>query len=600
MKLDALQGWKRTHHNEELNAANEGQECLLMGWVHSRRDHGGVIFVDLRDHNGLTQVVFAAQHGDEAFGKADSLRNEWVIAIKGKVALRDKATINKKMVTGEIEVHVSELKVLNSCDVLPFQINDEHIEVGEKHRLKYRYLDLRRPYLQNIFKLRSKAAYIVRDYFHDQEFFEVETPVLTKSTPEGARDYLVPSRMNEGQFYALPQSPQLFKQLLMVSGYDKYFQIVKCFRDEDLRGNRQPEFTQIDLEMSFVDQEDVISITEGMLARVLSETLGHDIPLPIPRMEFDEAVSRFGSDAPDLRFGLELIDLTPVAKDCGFKVFNDAVKHGGIVKAIRVPGGASFSRKDLDAFTEFVKIYKAKGMAWIKVNEDGWQSPITKFFTDEEIAQIKETTEVEVGDLLLFGADSKKVVHDSLGALRKEIATKKGLIDENEFNFVWVTDFPLFEMDEDEKSYSPSHHPFTLPNIDDLEKYGAENPGKIKSHAYDIVCNGVEIGGGSIRIHTKEIQEKIFELLKIGPEEAQEKFGFLLEALQFGAPPHGGLALGFDRLIMMLAKVDSIRDVIAFPKTQNAGCLLTDAPSPVSKEQLRELRIALRKPAGTE
>ena len=496
------------------------------------------------------------------------------------------------MKTGGIEIHVEELRILNSCQVLPFQMDDE--EISEKNRLRHRHLDLRRPYMQNIMMLRSKAAQSARSFLSGEGFFEIETPVLTKSTPEGARDYLVPSRTSEGHFFALPQSPQLFKQLLMVSGYDRYFQIVKCFRDEDLRGNRQPEFTQVDLEMSFVDQDDVMTITEGMIAKIFKDTLGVDVATPIPHMKYDEAMARYGSDAPDLRFGLELVDLSDIVEQSDFKVFADTVKRGGIVNAIRVPGGATFSRKDLDDLTEFVKIYKAKGMAWVKINEDGWQSPIAKFFTADQILEMTEKMGGQIGDLLLFGGDKKKIVHDSLGNLRREVAKRLNLIDDSIYNFVWVTDFPMFEMDEDEKEFSPSHHPFTMPQIADLEKYGKEQPGKIKSIAYDIVCNGVELGGGSIRIHRQDVQKQIFELLEIGDEEAQEKFGFLLEALEYGAPPHGGLAIGFDRLIMFLAQTLSIRDVIAFPKTQQATCLLTEAPSVVSKEQLRDLHIALR------
>ncbi|MDT8445540.1 MAG: aspartate--tRNA ligase [bacterium] len=594
-QLDTLGDWKRSHFLTHLSKAEIGQEVTLMGWVHNRRDHGGVIFVDLRDYTGISQVVFGPQHQPTAFEQAQGLRSEFVIAVKGVVSARSDETVNPKMVTGEIEIFVKELRLLNTSVPLPFQINDDSASITEKNRLKHRTLDLRRPQMQRSLMLRSKAAQVIRNFLYEENFFEVETPVLTKSTPEGARDYLVPSRVNPGKFYALPQSPQLFKQLLMVSGYDRYFQIVKCFRDEDLRGNRQPEFTQIDLEMSFVDQEQIIEVVSRLVAKIFKETLQVEVAQPVRRMTYQEAMERFGSDAPDLRFGLELKDLTELAKGVEFKVFNDAANApNGMVKAICVPGGATFSRKELDDLTEFVKIYRAKGMAWVKLNPDGWQSPIAKFFTDEEKAQILAATGAQTGDLLLFGADSKWVVNDSLGNLRKEIAKKKGLIDEKEFNFCWITDFPLFESEED-GSYHACHHPFTHPVLTDLEQYESSEPTKIRSIAYDLVLNGVELGGGSIRIHRGDIQERIFKLLKLTEEEARTKFGFLLDGLEFGAPPHGGLALGFDRLMMFLVGTDSIRDVIAFPKTQQAACLLTDAPSEVEVEQLRELNLALRK-----
>lgn len=594
-QLDALGDWKRTHLLNHLGKDHIGQEVTLMGWVHNRRDHGGVIFIDLRDYTGLTQVVFGPQHEPKSLERAHGLRSEFVIAVKGVVGARSDESINPKMTTGEIEVYVKELKLLNTSAPLPFQISDEGNTITEKNRLKHRTLDLRRPPMQEALMLRSKAAQVTRNFLYEEGFFEVETPVLTKSTPEGARDYLVPSRVNPGKFYALPQSPQLFKQLLMVSGYDRYFQIVKCFRDEDLRGNRQPEFTQIDLELSFCDQDQIIEVVSRLVSRIFKETLGVEVAQPIARMPYNEAMERFGSDAPDLRFGLELVDLTDLAKQVEFKVFNAAANApNGRVKAICVPGGSSFSRKELDDLTEFVKIYRAKGMAWVKLNPDGWQSPIAKFFTDEEKQAIVEATGAKEGDLLLFGADSKWVVNDSLGNLRKEIAKKKGLIDEKEFNFVWVTDFPMFEEEED-GSYHACHHPFTMPVIEDLENFGASEPTKMRSIAYDLVLNGVELGGGSIRIHRKDIQDQIFKLLHLTEEEARVKFGFLLDGLEYGAPPHGGLALGFDRLMMFLVGTDSIRDVIAFPKTQQASCLLTEAPSEVEKEQLRELNLALRK-----
>ena len=590
--LDTLGDWKRTHLMTQLSAQEIGKTVTLMGWVHSRRDHGGVIFIDLRDYSGLAQIVLGPQHQPVAFERASVLRSEFVVAIQGVVGARSAETVNPKLQTGALEVYVKELKILNTCSPLPFQIEDE--EITEKNRLKYRTLDLRRPSMQKTLMLRSKAAQIVRTFLSKEHFFEVETPVLTKSTPEGARDYLVPSRVNPGKFYALPQSPQLFKQMLMVSGYDRYFQIVKCFRDEDLRGNRQPEFTQIDLEMSFVGQEDVIEVTSRMIRELFGETVGVKVPFPIPRITFKEALERFGSDAPDMRFGLELKDLTELAKNCGFKVFQEAANQPrGLVKAINVPGGASFSRKELDELTDFVKIYKAKGMAWVKLTPEGWQSPITKFFTAEEIAEINRITEAKEGDLLLFGADVKNIVNDALGNLRKEIAKRKGLVKEGDFHFVWVTDFPLFERNDD-GSFSSTHHPFTMPVLTDLEAHEQGDLSLIRSVAYDLVLNGVELGGGSIRIHRADVQERVFRLLKLTEEQARVKFGFLLDSLEFGAPPHGGLAFGFDRIMMFLVGTDSIRDVIAFPKTQTASCLLTDAPSEVDPAQLKELSLAVR------
>ncbi|MBU2644263.1 aspartate--tRNA ligase [bacterium] len=595
MKLDQLENWQRTKKCEEVNIDDVGTEQIVMGWVNTRRDHGGVIFCDLRDYTGIVQIVFGQQHDETAFKKADSVRSEYVLAVRGIVAKRDPETINPKMKTGEIEIHVSELKLLNTCSLLPFQIADEYQETNEKTRLKFRILDLRRSAMQKNLMLRSRAAQVVRDFFYRNQFFEIETPVLTKSTPEGARDFLVPSRVNTGKFFALPQSPQLFKQMLMVSGYDRYFQIVKCFRDEDLRGNRQPEFTQIDIELSFTNQDQILSLIEQMMANLFRDTIHYEIPLPIPRMTYQEAMNDYGSDAPDLRFGLKLIDMNPIVANCSFKVFGDAIKKGGVVKAILVPGGADFSRKELDDLTEFVRIYRAKGMAYVKIREEGWQSPIAKFFTEEEIRKINETTGATVGDLILFGADTEKIVNDSMGNLRKEIAQKTGLTKDSEFNFVWITDFPLFEFDEESKRFTSSHHPFTMPNETDLDQWENEDPGQIKSVAFDLVLNGVELGGGSIRIHRKDLQERIFKLLSIKDDEAQAKFGFFMEALEQGAPPHGGLALGFDRIMMFLSNTKSIRDVIAFPKTQQASCLLTEAPSEIEKAQLQELGLALRK-----
>lgn len=595
MNLDQLGNWQRTHKCGEINIKDISKEHILMGWVNTRRDHGGVIFCDLRDATGISQIVFGPQHNRESFEKAEPVRSEYVLAVRGIIAKRDQDTINPKMVTGEVELHVSELKILNTCKPLPFQVSDSQPDLNEKTRLRFRTLDLRRTAMQRVLLLRSRASQVIRNFFFANKFHEIETPILTKSTPEGARDFLVPSRVNTGSFYALPQSPQLFKQILMVSGYDRYFQIVKCFRDEDLRGNRQPEFTQIDIELSFTNQDEILNLVEQMIAKLFKETIGYDVSLPISRMTFDEAMDKYGSDAPDTRFGLTLVNLSSIVANCSFKVFADAIATKGEVKAIVVPGGAEFSRKELDDLTEFVKIYRAKGMAYVKIRQEGWQSPIAKFFTEKQIRQINEKTRAKIGDLILFGADSVKIVNDTLGNLRKEIARRKGLINDKEFRFVWVTDFPLFDFDEEEKCYTSYHHPFTMPVESDFNKWESEDPSRIKSMAYDLVLNGVELGGGSIRIHRKDLQKKVFKILGMGEEESQLKFGFFLEALELGAPPHGGLALGFDRIMMLLAGVTSIRDVIAFPKTQQATCVLTDAPAPVSKEQLDELNIALRK-----
>ena len=589
---DALGNWKRTHYCGDISSADIGNEVCLMGWVQRRRDHGGLIFIDLRDREGIAQLALDPDRDPEAHEKADKVRNEFVVAVKGKVSPRPEGTVNPKMKTGEVEVEVSELRILNVSKTPPFML-DDYVDVAENIRLKHRYLDLRRPALQKNMILRHKVTRTVRSYLDEQGFLEIETPVLTKSTPEGARDYLVPSRVNSGQFFALPQSPQLFKQLLMVSGYDRYCQIVKCFRDEDLRADRQPEFTQIDCEMSFVDTDDVMTIMENMIARVFKEALGVEVATPMARMTYAEAMDRFGVDNPDLRFDLELTELSSIVDGCGFKVFADAVKNGGMVKAINAKGCATFSRKDLDDLTDFVKIYGAKGLAWVKMTEDGWQSPIAKFFTPEELEKINQALDAQVGDLLMFVADTASITNEALGRLRGHLGQKLGLAGKEDYKFAWITDFPLLEWDGEAKRHVAVHHPFTAPRDEDFALLDSD-PGKACAKAYDLVLNGSEIGGGSIRIHDQAIQSKMFELLGIGEEEAQEKFGFLLDALEYGAPPHGGLAFGLDRLVMILTGSDSIRDVIAFPKTQKATCLLSGAPGEVDDKQLQELSIRLR------
>ena len=585
--------WKRTNYCGDLRIEDVDSEVVLMGWCQTRRDHGGVIFVDLRDYTGVTQVVFKMEISEAAHVLADTIRGEFVLAVRGKVAHRIEGNVNPKLPTGEIEILVETLEILNQSLTPPYVL-DNRDNVDEKLRLTYRFLDLRDSTLQNNLMLRSQAMQIVRSYYTSRRFFEIETPILTKSTPEGARDYLVPSRVNPGLFYALPQSPQLFKQLLMISGYDRYMQLARCFRDEDLRGNRQPEFTQIDLELSFTQPEEIFELTEGLMVKLFEETIGVKVETPFPHMTYQQAMDNYGSDAPDTRFDLKLKDISDIASECELRVFKQVVDKGGIVKAICVPGGAEFSRKELDDLTEFAQIYGAKGMAWIKLNNDGWQSPIGKFFTAEQKEALEERVGLKVGDLVLFCADNTKIVHDALGNLRKEIARRRGLINDSEYRFVWVTDFPLFEYSETEKSYTSSHHPFTMPDLDDLDKFGESSPEKIHSRAYDVVLNGVEIGGGSIRIHREEIQNKVFRLLKLTEEEIESKFGFLMKALSYGAPPHGGIALGFDRMMMFLLKTNSIRDVIAFPKTQKAGCLMTDAPSAVDTEQLDELHVRVK------
>ncbi|GAW31315.1 aspartate--tRNA ligase [Carboxydocella sp. JDF658] len=589
--MEALQGWKRTMMCGSLRAADAGKEVILMGWVQRRRDHGGLIFVDLRDREGITQVVFSPEVDQEAFAKAEAIRNEYVIAVKGEVRLRPEGTVNPNLATGEVEVYAREVKVLNGAKTPPFYIQD-NIDVDENLRLRYRYLDLRRPDMQRALGLRHRLVKTIRDYLDARGFWEIETPMLTKSTPEGARDYLVPSRVNPGKFFALPQSPQIFKQILMVAGMDKYFQIVRCFRDEDLRSDRQPEFTQLDLEMSFVEREEVLTLMEEMIAEVVRTTLGREVPTPFPRLTYAEAMARYGSDKPDTRFGMELVDLTDIAAGCEFKVFRAAADNGGVVKAINAKGCAHFSRKELDELTQYVAIYGAKGLAYIQMTPEGPKSPIAKFFKEEELQAILERLGAETGDLLLFGADTPRIVADSLGHLRVHLAEKLGLIDPEAMNFLWVVDFPLLEWDEEEKRYVAMHHPFTSPMDEDIELMDTD-PGRVRAKAYDMVLNGVEIGGGSIRIHRRDVQEKMFRLLGLSQEEAVEKFGFMLEAFEYGTPPHGGIAFGIDRLVMLLAGRDTIRDVIAFPKTQSASCLMTGAPSEVSAKQLKELHIKL-------
>ncbi|OGQ47061.1 MAG: aspartate--tRNA ligase [Deltaproteobacteria bacterium RIFCSPLOWO2_02_44_9] len=587
-----LGDWKRSHYCGELADRDTGNNVTLMGWVQRRRDHGGLIFVDLRDREGLVQIVFNPAVSAASHETAHHIRSEFVLAVKGAVSKRPAGTENPELKTGGIEILVKELKILNESATPPFLIEDK-TDVAESVRLKYRYLDLRRPALQKNLILRHEVCRLVRDYLSERHFLEVETPALTKSTPEGARDYLVPSRLNPGHFFALPQSPQLFKQILMVAGFDRYFQIVRCFRDEDLRADRQPEFTQIDAEMSFVDREDVMGLMEGLIAELFERGIGVKLSLPFPRLTYAEAVGRYGLDNPDTRFGLELKDITSIVKDSGFKVFADAVKKGGIIKALNAKGCGEFSRKELDELTLLANSFGAKGLAWVKITAEGWQSPIAKFLTDDEKTGIIKTLDAKAGDLLLFVADNPRIANTALGRVRLNIGERLNLIQKGIFNLVWVTDFPLLEYDEEAKRFVAVHHPFTAPLDEDIPKMDTA-PLEVRAKAYDLVLNGTEIGGGSIRIHRRDVQSLIFTKLGINDEDARQKFGFLLDALDFGAPPHCGIAFGLDRLVAILCGAESIRDVIAFPKTQKATCFMTDAPSPVEKKQLDELSLRVK------
>ncbi|CDZ99902.1 Aspartate--tRNA ligase [Metalysinibacillus saudimassiliensis] len=584
---------KRTHTCGLLSEAQTGEKVVLKGWVQRRRDLGGLIFIDLRDREGIVQIVVNPETAPEALAIAETVRSEYVLEVTGEVVLRDASQVNNNVATGKIEVIASALVIINTAKTPPFAIEDR-TDVSEELRLKYRYLDLRRPAMYETLKMRSDVTRTIRNFLQTEGFLEVETPILTKSTPEGARDYLVPSRVHEGEFYALPQSPQLFKQLLMVSGFEKYFQIARCFRDEDLRADRQPEFTQVDIETSFMSMDEVIETNERMMQAVMKEVKGIDVTVPFPRMPYQEAMARFGSDKPDVRFGLELVQLSELVKDSSFKVFASAVENGGEVKGINVKGAAAnYSRKDIDALGEFAGVYGAKGLAWLKVTEEGLNGPIAKFFEGEAATALIEALDGEAGDLLLFVADKKNVVADALGALRLKLGKELELIDESQFAFLWVVDWPLLEYDAEARRYTAAHHPFTRPFEEDIALMDTD-PASVRAQAYDIVLNGYELGGGSLRIYEKELQQKMFKLLGFTEEEANEQFGFLLEAFEYGVPPHAGLALGLDRLIMLLAGRTNLRDTIAFPKTASASCLLTDAPSEVAPAQLADLHIRLR------
>lgn len=590
---------KRTHHCGELTTANIGETVVLNGWVQTRRDLGGVLFIDLRDRSGIVQIVFNPAYSGDALQIADRVRTEYVLEVKGEVVQRDAETVNPNLPTGQIEVRITEIEVLNAAKTPPFFIEDG-IEVDESLRLKYRYLDLRRPEMHQTLKLRSKAAKVFRDFLDGEDFIEVETPILTKSSPEGARDYLVPSRVHDGEFFALPQSPQIYKQLLMVGGLERYYQIARCFRDEDLRADRQPEFTQVDIETSFMQQDDLLGMMEQLMVKLFRETIGVELETPFQRITHAEAMSKYGSDKPDLRFGLELIEMNDLLANSGVKVFSSVIEKGGEVKVLNAKGCGTWTRKEIDDLGPYASRYGAKGLAWIQVKDGEFKGPIVKFFTPEEIEAVRERTGAEEGDLLLFSADNKKVVADVLGALRLKIGRQLGLIDDSKFKFVWVVDFPLLGYDEEQKRYVAEHHPFTRPKDEDLALFDTD-PGKIRAQAYDIVLNGYEVGGGSMRIYKRDVQEKMFNAIGLSAEEAKDKFGYLLDAFEYGTPPHGGIAFGFDRLVMLLSGRTNLRETIAFPKTASATDLLMNAPSAVDASQLEQLHIRLApKPASAK